>query len=430
MLSSQKEEQQFKKPQDLSPLSSTTRFDNILGSIRHIAQDIDLDEIIAADNNVNQLVEKLLSLEKQVLTLTEIRRRLNGVGVNGSKSEHEMSLQDSAKVPTQAARMPKLIPFPGTAKPIAPLSAVEADPPAGITPAAADSVQPAVAKPKPSEQPKIVNPTTASSQVDHSPSPPRESVVEGKRDPSASSPPDPLPAKAKEVTQSRLMEREFPVWEKNPITTEPQEVSVMESTLPAETHSRATRYESPASEQKTSQRISPTGGRAKEKGKYQVTYSFVDKRANFDQRLRELVKTYGEVDIYSDNDAHNRKRNLKRTAVVAFVLILAFSVFPGGASLIGNFQRGQFNRPDPSPASESFTPKVSSSLVAATLPLAEIDELPTETKPMPAKPRKLPRKTEQTESLTNPLFNESPARSEEIRKQEISGQQSAVGGQQ
>jgi hypothetical protein len=419
MLSSQKEEQQFKKPQDLSPLSSTTRFDNILGSIRHIAQDIDLDEIVAADNNVNQLVEKLLSLEKQVLTLTEIRRRLNRVGVNGSKSEHEMSLQDSAKVPTQAARMPKLIPFPGTVKPIAPLSAVEADPPAGITPAAADSVQPAVAKPKPSEQPKIVNPTTASSQVDHSPSPPRGSA------------PLPLPAKAKEVTQSRLMEREFPVWEKNPITTEPQEVSVMESTLSAETHLRAARHESPASEQKTSQRISPTGGRAKEKGKYQVTYSFVDKRANFDQRLRELVKTYGEVDIYSDNDAHNRKRNLKRTAIVAFVLVAAFSVFPGGASLIGNFQRGQFNRPEPSPASESFTPKVSSSLVAATLPLAETDDLSTETKPMPipAKQRKLPRKTEQVESLTNPLFNESSARNEEIRKQEISGQQSAVGGQ-
>ena len=424
MLSSQEEEQQFKKPQDLSPLSSTTRFDNILGSIRHIAQDIDLDEIIAADNNVNQLVEKLLSLEKQVLTLTEIRRRLNRVGVNGSKSEHEMSLQDSAKVPTQAARMPKLIPFPGTAKPIAPLSAVEADPPAGITPAAAESVQPAVAKPKPSEQPKIVNPTIASSQVDHSPS---------------SSPPNPLPAKAKEVTQSRLMEREFPVWEKNPITTEPQEVSVMESTLPAETHLRAARHESPASEQKTFRRISPTGGRAKEKGKYQVTYSFVDKRANFDQRLRELVKSYGEVDIYSDNDAHNRKRNLKRTAVVAFVLILAFSVFPGGASLVSNLQRGQFNRPEPSPASESFTPKVSSSLVAATLPVAETDDLPTETKPMPipAKQRKLPRKTEQVESLTNPLFNESSARSEEIRKQEvgsqppaISAQQSAVSGQQ
>jgi len=424
MLSSQKEEQQFKKPQDLSPLSSTTRFDNILGSIRHIAQDIDLDEIIAADNNVNQLVEKLLSLEKQVLTLTEIRRRLNRAGVNGSKSEHEMSLQDSAKVPTQAARMPKLIPFPGTAKPIAPLSAVEA----GVMPAggsaAAEFVQPAVAKPKPSEQPRIVNPTIASSQVDHSLS---------------SSPPNPLPAKAKEVTQSRLMEREFPVWEKNPITTEPQEVSVMESTLPAETHLRAARHESPASEQKTFRRISPTGGRAKEKGKYQVTYSFVDKRANFDQRLRELVKSYGEVDIYSDNDAHNRKRNLKRTAIVAFVLVAAFSVFPGGASLVGNLQRGQFNRPEPSPASESFTPKVSSSLVAATLPLAEIDDLPTETKPMPipAKQRKLPRKTEQVESLTNPLFNESSARSEEIRKQEvgsqppaISAQQSAVSGQQ
>jgi hypothetical protein len=225
------------------------------------------------------------------------------------------------------------------------------------------------------------------------------------------------------------MEREFPVWEKNPITTEPQEVSVMESTLPAETHSRAARHESPASEQKTSQRISPTGGRAKEKGKYQVTYSFVDKRANFDQRLRELVKTYGEVDIYSDNDAHNRKRNLKRTAVVAFVLILAFSVFPGGASLVSSLQRGQFNRPEPSPASESFTPKLSSSLVAATLPLAETDDLSTETKPMPAKQRKIPRKTEQTESLTNPLFNESSARSEEIRKQEISGQQSAPSGQ-
>lgn len=437
MLSSQREEQNGQKTQDLPGQSSPARFDNILGSIRHLAQDIDLEEIAAAHSNVNQLVEKLLSLEKEVLTLTEIKRRLNGIGVAG-KGENEKSISDSPKLNSQSTRLPKLIPFPSTTKPVAPGEALERIPPQSKIPVIVEAKQTGAAETNPaSEQPKnAVKQTLLSEQKNHSQPRSHDLPAEEKKRPVASPPADtmiPFPTKAKEVPQTRLMARDFPMWEKDPMTPGGQEVAVLESTLPAEVHSRAARPDPIAIDQRMSQRIPSTRG--KEKGKYQVTYSFGDKRANFDQRLRELVKTYGEVDIYSDNDTYNRKRNLKKTAFVAFVLVLAFSVFPGGASFVKNLQPGRTIPLSSSPASEPFIPKVSSSLVAAGLPTAavpigDMDDPSPESKPAPTKQRKLPpRKIEQqVETYGNLPLVQAP-KNEEPKKPELSNIPSAISGQ-
>ena len=399
--------------------SSAKSCDNIFESVqglRQITKDISLNEIVAIHNNAKELIENLSSLQTELRTLNEIKHRLNGMKADN----YEEATKDPLKRFSHRQPPNNLIPFPAVPR-LAPQKGTmkidssvldNGNPP---TVEAEEAAQLAPNLPPEQEQ-NPTSPTTLAHQQAHAPLNPLECPAKEKEMESDFASTDyliPFPVPAKDSPRNGKLQKDFPVWEKNPLTVEPQGVTALARVLAPETKPLPS----------LSKRAVKEKEEAKEKGRYQVTYSFADKRAGFDQRVRELVRSYGEVDIYSSHDSYNRKRNAKKAVFAALLLILVFSVFPGGgATFLPHPQRGESINRDPSPAPQPTVPKTDA---LVTLTLGEMDDLSPISKPNKAK-RKPASKTEETELLADRPSEESSAKSEERKKHEISAQPSAT----
>jgi hypothetical protein len=350
---------------------------------------IDLDEIIAAHSQAKQLLDNLSSLHKEVAGFNRIKEQLGRVM---AVKHHEKAKESSPKI--VADEEPKLlnnlIPFPVSARLTSQLHVTRQEL------AVAEKQQPKEPEEVTVEQTPLASHLSSPSDAPDSSaisfSPTLHDEVEEDSQASANLVPlEPEEPVAAEQEPAPQVER-APVFSES-LTAEPMieapatvEMKLVEQGWDIPEERSVNLFQSPSSEPAQ-----------------KITYSFQNsrpprKRGDLDRKLRELIRDYGEVDIYSGFDTESKGRIVKKTMVASLVLVGVFLVFPGGASFSPNSQFSQAPTQDASRVTEARQPKADS---RAALGATDLRDPAQGVKPAKAH-RRQPQKSSDPDALTSP----------------------------